>query len=60
MFWNMNLNVLAGFGSSNGSPHGDEEVSVGFFARSFSIWSLGAPCVRAEDRRGLLTVASVP
>jgi hypothetical protein len=51
MFWNMNLKVLGGFGRANVSPHVVEDVS-GVSARTFSIWSLGTPCVRTKDRRG--------
>ena len=57
----MNLKVWLGLGSISQLPHicEDEDVT-GVVARSFPIWSLGAPCVRTEDRLGLLTVASSP
>jgi hypothetical protein len=59
MFWKINLKVFSGFGSGNGSPHVFEVVS-GTVARSFPIRSLSTPCVRTEDRSGLVTVASGP
>jgi hypothetical protein len=57
MFKNVNLNVWSGFGSVIEFPQVLDVVSR-VVARAFSIWSLGTPCVRTEDRRGLVTGAS--
>jgi hypothetical protein len=60
IFWNINLSVWSGFGSIICSPHDFHDVSGFWVARKVSLfWSLGAPCVRAEDLDVLTTVASV-
>jgi hypothetical protein len=59
MLMKVYLNVDAGLGIIGESPHVLEDVSGGGFARKFSLfWSLGTPCVRTEDLRGLDTMAS--